>query len=91
MDVGFIGLGSMGKAMAESVTLAEEPGVSAPGFRLALGLKDVRLALAAGDHAQVPLPLASLLRDQHLDAIAHGDGDKDWTALAEVTRRRAGM
>lgn len=61
-----------------------------PGFRLALGLKDVRLALAAGDHAQLPLPLASLLRDQHLDAIAHGDGDKDWTALAEVARRRAG-
>ena len=61
-----------------------------PGFRLALGLKDVRLALAAGEGARVPLPFASVLRDGFLEAIAHGDGDLDWAALAEVARRRAG-
>ncbi|HYP56844.1 MAG TPA: NAD(P)-dependent oxidoreductase, partial [Beijerinckia sp.] len=61
------------------------------GFRLKLGLKDVRLALAAGEAANVPLPLASLLRDNFLDAIAHGDGEKDWAALARVASRRAGL
>jgi 3-hydroxyisobutyrate dehydrogenase-like beta-hydroxyacid dehydrogenase len=61
-----------------------------PGFRLRLGLKDVRLALAAGEGAKVPLPFASVLRDAFLEAVAHGDGDLDWAALAEVSRRRAG-
>jgi 3-hydroxyisobutyrate dehydrogenase-like beta-hydroxyacid dehydrogenase len=61
-----------------------------PGFRLALGLKDVGLALAAGEGARVPLPFASVLRDAFLEGIAHGDGDLDWAALAEVSRRRAG-
>jgi 3-hydroxyisobutyrate dehydrogenase-like beta-hydroxyacid dehydrogenase len=60
------------------------------GFRLRLGLKDVRLALAAGEDAHVPLPFGSVLRDAFLEAIAHGDGDLDWAALAEVSRRRAG-
>lgn len=60
------------------------------GFRLVLGLKDVRLALAAGEDARVPLPFASVLRDAFLEAVAHGDGELDWAALAEVGRRRAG-
>ncbi|QJE74800.1 NAD(P)-dependent oxidoreductase [Aerophototrophica crusticola] len=61
------------------------------GFKLALGLKDVRLALEAGEGRSVPLPLGSLLRDGFLDSIAHGDGEKDWAALALVARRRAGQ
>jgi 3-hydroxyisobutyrate dehydrogenase-like beta-hydroxyacid dehydrogenase len=60
-------------------------------FKLTLGLKDIRLALAAGDGANVPLPLASLLRDNMLDAIAVGDGDRDFAALATVAQRRAGQ
>jgi 3-hydroxyisobutyrate dehydrogenase-like beta-hydroxyacid dehydrogenase len=60
------------------------------GFRLELGLKDVRLALAAGESARIPLPVASLLRDHLLEAIAQGDGERDWAALAEVARRHAG-
>ena len=61
-----------------------------PGFRLELGLKDVRLALAAGESARTPMPVASLLRDHLLEAIAQGDGGRDWAALAEVARRHAG-
>ncbi|MGW4772933.1 NAD(P)-dependent oxidoreductase [Nocardia sp. NPDC004278] len=61
------------------------------GFRLPLGLKDVNLALTAGAATNVPLPFASVLRDAFLDALAHGDGDKDWAAVAAVTRRRAGL
>jgi 3-hydroxyisobutyrate dehydrogenase-like beta-hydroxyacid dehydrogenase len=60
------------------------------GFRLELGLKDVRLALAAGETARTPMPVASLLRDHFLEAIAQGDGGRDWAALAEVARRHAG-
>jgi 3-hydroxyisobutyrate dehydrogenase-like beta-hydroxyacid dehydrogenase len=62
-----------------------------PGFDLVLGLKDVRLALAAGEKKNVPLPFASVLRDSFLDAIAHGDANKDWAAIAKVSARRAGL
>jgi 3-hydroxyisobutyrate dehydrogenase-like beta-hydroxyacid dehydrogenase len=61
------------------------------GFRLTLGLKDVGLALAAAEDTAVPLPLASLIRDHYLSAIAHGRADADWSALAEVAARNAGL
>ncbi|WP_371517950.1 NAD(P)-dependent oxidoreductase [Kitasatospora sp. NBC_01300] len=61
------------------------------GFRLPLGLKDVGLALEAGAARNVPLPFGSILRDAFLDALAHGDADKDWAAVAAVARRRAGL
>jgi 3-hydroxyisobutyrate dehydrogenase-like beta-hydroxyacid dehydrogenase len=61
------------------------------GFALRHGLKDIRLTLDAGEEAGVPLPIASLLRDNFLDAIAQGDGDKDWSAIADVSARRAGL
>lgn len=62
-----------------------------PGFDLALGFKDVRLALAAGEKKNVPLPFANALRDAFLDALAHGDSKKDWAAIATVAARRAGL
>lgn len=61
------------------------------GFRLALGLKDVTLALTAGADSHIPLPFGSVLRDAFIDAIAHGDADRDWSAVADVTRRRANL
>lgn len=61
------------------------------GFKMRLGLKDVSLALAAGSASQTPLPLASLIRDHFLEGIANGNGDKDWSALAEVVARKAGL
>jgi len=60
-------------------------------FKLKLGLKDIRLGLAAGEAVDAPSPLAALLRDNFIDAIAHGDQDLDWAALATVARRRAGL
>jgi 3-hydroxyisobutyrate dehydrogenase-like beta-hydroxyacid dehydrogenase len=63
---------------------------SPAGFKLPLGMKDVRLALQAGEARATPLPLASLLRDQFIAAIAHGDGDKDWSAIAAGAFRNAG-
>jgi 3-hydroxyisobutyrate dehydrogenase-like beta-hydroxyacid dehydrogenase len=54
------------------------------GFRLKLGLKDVDLALLAGEGAALPLPFASALRDRFLVAIARGLEDKDWAAVART-------
>lgn len=52
-------------------------------FSMELGLKDVELALSAAREKGVPLPTAELIKKHLLDAIANGDGHKDWTALAE--------
>ncbi len=60
------------------------------GFAASLGLKDVRLVLAAGEQLQVPLPLASLLRDRLLTLVATGGGQLDWSALATIAARDAG-
>lgn len=62
-----------------------------PSFKLPLGLKDIRLALAAGEAKHAALPVASMLRDHFIEAIAQGDGDKDWAALAAGAFRRAGV
>jgi 3-hydroxyisobutyrate dehydrogenase-like beta-hydroxyacid dehydrogenase len=60
-------------------------------FKLPLGLKDIRLALEAGEGAGAPLPVASLVRNSLIDAIGHGDADKDWSVLAAAAFRRAGL
>jgi 3-hydroxyisobutyrate dehydrogenase-like beta-hydroxyacid dehydrogenase len=60
------------------------------GFAATLGLKDVRLALAAGDDLQVPLPIASLLRDRFLTLLAHGGGQLDWSAVGALSAWEAG-
>lgn len=61
------------------------------GFKLSLGLKDMRLALTAAEAKAVPMPLASLVRDHFLEGVAQGDGDADWSALARVSARNAGL
>lgn len=61
------------------------------GFKLPLGLKDNRLLLQAAEHLAVPLPFAALVRDRMLAAIAHGDADLDWSALARRAIEDAGV
>ena len=61
------------------------------GFPLRLGLKDVRLALGAGDARNVPLPFGSVLRDALLEGMAHGGSERDWSSLGEIAARRAGL
>jgi hypothetical protein len=38
-----------------------------------------------------PLPLASLVRDHFLEGLAAGQGDKDWSAVSAIMRRKAGL
>jgi 3-hydroxyisobutyrate dehydrogenase-like beta-hydroxyacid dehydrogenase len=60
------------------------------GFTMKLGLKDVRLAQQAAESKHVPMGIAGVLRDNYLDALAHGDENLDWAALATVSARRSG-
>ncbi len=60
------------------------------GFAAPLGLKDVRLTLAAADDLRVPLPLASLLRDRFLTLLAHGGDKLDWSAMGALAAKDAG-
>ncbi len=68
---------------------AQKP--SAGGFRLALALKDVNLALGAAGECAVPMPLASLLRDRLLSSQARGGGDLDVSRLALEVSESAGL
>ncbi|MEA2780843.1 MAG: hypothetical protein QOK29_2387 [Rhodospirillaceae bacterium] len=61
------------------------------GFRASLGLKDIRLALAAAEARSVPMPVASLIRDHYLALIAQGGEDLDWSALGLLAARNAGL
>jgi 3-hydroxyisobutyrate dehydrogenase-like beta-hydroxyacid dehydrogenase len=62
-----------------------------PGFRMRLGLKDVRLVLQAADAAGAPMPVASLLHDRLLAGTSRGRGDLDWAALAALAAEDAGL
>ena len=73
-----------GKAIAEH---RYEPA----GFKLRLGLKDLRLVLGAADANQMPMPLASLLHDRFLALAAQGQGEIDWTAIGLAVAREAGV
>lgn len=61
------------------------------GFKLRLGAKDNRLVLSAAEEAGVPMPFASLVRDQFLAAMAQGMAEDDWAAVARVVYRNAGL
>ena len=63
-----------GKAIAEH---RYEPA----GFKLKLGLKDLRLVLGTADACEMPMPLASLLHDRLLALAAQGHGAIDWTGI----------
>ncbi|MFL5507261.1 MAG: NAD(P)-dependent oxidoreductase [Gemmatimonadales bacterium] len=62
-----------------------------PGFAMALGLKDMRLVLEAGEASRTPLPVAELLRSRFLTALAAGRDGLDWSGIAGVVREQAGL
>jgi 3-hydroxyisobutyrate dehydrogenase-like beta-hydroxyacid dehydrogenase len=64
---------------------------STDGFKMSLALKDMRLALAAADAKTVPMPVASLVKDHLLEGVAQGQGDTDWSSLARLCARNAGL
>ena len=61
------------------------------GFKARLGLKDVRLALAAAEAATTPMPVGSVIRDSMLEALGRGEGEKEFgVVLGRAAMRRAG-
>ncbi|MGA2133436.1 MAG: NAD(P)-dependent oxidoreductase [Bryobacteraceae bacterium] len=61
------------------------------GFKLTLGFKDLRLVQEAAESAAVPMPLAGVLRDRYLAALARGEADLDWAAIGRVVAAQAGL
>ncbi len=61
------------------------------GFKMPLGFKDNRLVLAAAEEANVPMPIASLVHDRFVAALARGLGEADWSAIASLVAQDAGL
>ncbi|HYZ85965.1 MAG TPA: NAD(P)-dependent oxidoreductase [Bryobacteraceae bacterium] len=61
------------------------------GFELRLGLKDIRLVLETAQECEAPMPMASLIRDHFLSAMALGQENLDWSSIAKVAARNAGL
>ena len=61
------------------------------GFALRLGLKDIRLMLQTAEECAAPMPIASLIRDHLLAAMAQGQAELDWSSVARIAARNAGL
>jgi 3-hydroxyisobutyrate dehydrogenase-like beta-hydroxyacid dehydrogenase len=61
------------------------------GFALPLGLKDVRLVLQAAESRHVAMPIASVVRDRMLTALARGHEKSDWSVIGRVAAEDAGL
>jgi 3-hydroxyisobutyrate dehydrogenase-like beta-hydroxyacid dehydrogenase len=61
------------------------------GFKLRLGLKDNHLVMAAADEVAVPMPMASLVHDRFVAAIAQGLENADWAGIARIAYQNAGL
>ena len=61
------------------------------GFALSLGLKDVNLARAAAEGLGITMPTAELLKKHYDEAVSWGWQDKDWSAIGEVSAKKAGI
>ena len=61
------------------------------GFAAPLGLKDMRLVGQAAETERVPMPLLNVLRDHLLQTIATEGEDIDWSGIAKMIARNAGL
>ena len=60
-------------------------------FTLKLAKKDLGLATEVGRELNVPMPIASMVEQDFLSAIANGLGDKDMTVAVTVQENRANV
>ena len=59
-------------------------------FKLALGLKDINLTLQTASDVNVPMPMADLIRNRFISALAKKRDNLDWSALAQGASDDAG-
>ena len=71
--------------------MLHQRGWDKPGFTLANGLKDVKLAAETASDCGARMRLGELLQDRFEQAVANGLGDKDWTAIGAEVRTDAGL
>jgi 3-hydroxyisobutyrate dehydrogenase-like beta-hydroxyacid dehydrogenase len=62
-----------------------------PGFRIALHLKDVTIALELARDVGAALPVTALASQIEAGLVARGHGDDDNAALARAIREWSGM
>jgi len=72
-------------------TMIAEGEYEPAGFKLVHGLKDTRLVLETADEVSVPMPLASLIRDHYMSAVARGWAEMDWAGLGRVAAANSGL
>ena len=60
-------------------------------FRLPLGLKDINLTLKAASDVNVPMPIADIVRNRFISALAKDRENLDWAALAKGSADDAGL
>ena len=62
-----------------------------PNFRSSLGLKDISQTIESAHGIGVPMPLAELVKSQIQQTIENGDQDLDWSCVARVAAKAAGL
>ena len=63
----------------------------AGGFALTGGLKDVKMMLDAAAKSGAPLEIGNIIKSNMETAVAEGMGGRDWAAITEISRRKAGL
>ena len=62
-----------------------------PGFKLALGFKDMNLIQIVALASRAPMPFLSVVQQRYLNAMANGREGQDWSAIALNARADAGL
>jgi 3-hydroxyisobutyrate dehydrogenase-like beta-hydroxyacid dehydrogenase len=61
------------------------------GFAMTAGAKDIGLVLDAAREVGCPLELGEIIQVKMREALAQGMANMDWSAIQEISRRRAGL
>ena len=64
---------------------------SGAGFAMVGGKKDVSLMLQSASDVHCPLDIATVIANKMDSALALGLSDLDWSAIQEISRKRAGL
>ena len=62
-----------------------------PGFATALAAKDVRLGTDLGREYGIPLDLANLIDQKHIEAMGRGWGSEDSDAVSKLQEEKSGV
>ena len=62
-----------------------------PGFATALAAKDVRLATDLGPEYGIPMDLANIIDQRHVEAMHRGWGPEDSESVAKIQEEKAGV